>query len=301
MRRVLGLGLLGAIGCKPVDVSDRPGPQLVGSRIERTIIDNTRETPDLGAQEPRDEREIRIVIWTGAFETPDTRPIVFLAHGVDGHPEFFEGAARVLADAGHMVVAPAFPSTNRDNAAGYAGIADLVNQPGDLAVVLDVLTDAVANPDDALYQQFDPSRVGAVGHSLGSATVLAWTRHDCCRDDRVGAVAQISTPQSLMVTFGDDDVDPTGPPVVLLHGEDDGTVPIGESETLAERFDDERAFVRLAGVTHSELIEGTADVPARHVTEAVLMGLFSEVLAGEAGALDAALDGVESDIVQVLR
>lgn len=283
-----------------VPVPDPDPPQTAYAREQIVVMDGTRDTPDLGGQEGHPGREIEVVVWSGPHETPASRPLILVAHGADGHPEKFEGLAAALVDAGFVVAAPAFPSTNRDNEAGYAGLVDLVNQPGDLDVVVDVLTASADDPTDGLHHRFDPQELGVIGHSLGSVTVLGWARHACCRSDRVQAVVHVSTPQSLAVAFGSSRVDPVGPPTILVHGEEDGTVPIVESETLAEDID-ELAFVRLAGVTHSDLIEGDGDVAQRHVTEAVAIGLFAEVLNGEPGALDAALVSVADASVVVIR
>lgn len=288
------------LGCTGEPPADPAPPQLEAQRVERVVIDETRETPALGGTAGSPNRTIRAVVWSGAHDAPDTRPLILVAHGVDGHPDKFEGLAAALIDAGFVVVAPAFPSTHRDAGVGYAAVADLPNQPGDLDALLGVLTAASVDPEDGLYRRFDPERIGAMGHSLGSATLLGWARHPCCRSARLGAAVQVSTPQSLAVAFGAGSIDAVGPATVLLHGEDDTTVPIVESETLAAQID-ERAFVRMAGVRHSELIEGTGDVLGRHVTEAVAIGLFREALLGEVGALDAALDEVAGGPIVVER
>jgi len=254
---------------------------------ERLIVDSSRPLEEFGAQPASDAREILLYTWSGSGEDVADRPLVLIAHGVDGHPDKFQTFATELTDRGYFVGAIAFPSTNRDALAGYAGLGDLPNQPGDLAATVDYLSAAVTDRSDSFYRRFDPETIGVIGHSLGAATVMGWTRFDCCRTDRADAVVLLSTPQTLGVVFGEGP-DAIGPPTLLAHGLDDQTVTWEETQTFAAEID-ELATVYLTGVGHSEAIEGGGDQPAREHFRTLVDGLFREQLLGEEGALSEVL------------
>jgi pimeloyl-ACP methyl ester carboxylesterase len=254
---------------------------------ERTFVDPTRPLPELGAQEAADEREILLYAWSDAGEDVQDRPLVVIGHGIDGHPRKFDTFATELAQQGYFVVALAFPSSNDDSDAGVAGLADLENQPGDVAATIDFLTEAVSDGADDFHHRFDPDVFGVIGHSLGAGTMAGWTRFGCCEPRPPEAVVLLAVPQTgVALIFGEPD--PTGPPTVLVHGTDDGTLPWQESETFAEQID-ETALVLLTGVGHSEAIEGGGPEPARDHFRTVVLGHFDEQLRGQSGALSAAL------------
>ncbi|MEZ4322142.1 MAG: hypothetical protein R3F61_32015 [Myxococcota bacterium] len=255
---------------------------------ERTFVDPSRPTEPYGELAASDSREILLLTWSDAGTDVQDRPLVLIAHGIDGNPRKFDTFASELAASGLFVAALAFPATNNESGAGYAGVADLPNQPGDLTATLEHLQAAVADPDDAFYRRFDPDTFGVIGHSLGAATVMGWTRYACCRTDQADAVVLLAVPQTLGVVF-DGDPDPVGPPTVLAAGFEDGTVPWQESETFAGIID-EQALVLMEGVGHSEAIEGSEGESARARFRTLVLGFFDQELRGEAGALDRALD-----------
>jgi pimeloyl-ACP methyl ester carboxylesterase len=289
------LPLLALLACAP---PSQDAPQ----RDDRAFVDDSRPLPALGGQEAADSREIGLVAWSDASDDTRVRPVVLIAHGIDGHPRKFESFATDLAAEGFFVVGVVFPSSNDDSAAGVSGIADLPSQPGDLSAALGFLTDAVDAPDDPFFEAYDPDSIGIIGHSLGGITTLAWTRFPSERPadlERIDAVILLAAAYTARLAF-DDAVDPTGPPTFLAHGTEDGTVPIADSEAIAADLADERAFLRLTGVGHSEMLEGDGPSGARDRFFAAARGFFGEQLLDEDGAFDAALasplladDGIE--------
>ncbi|MCB9675554.1 MAG: hypothetical protein H6737_10585 [Alphaproteobacteria bacterium] len=255
---------------------------------ERSFVDATRPLPELGAQEAADSREIVVWAWSDAGTDVQDRPLVLLAHGIDGHPRKFETFATELAHAGYFVAALAFPSSNDDSPAGVAGLADLENQPADVAATFAWLADRAADRDDAFYRRYDPDNVALIGHSLGAGTTVGWTRFDCCAPAPPAAVVLLAVPTTgVEIIFGEPA--PTGPPTLLVHGTDDGTLPYSESERFADQIDDEVALVLLTGVGHSEAIEGGGDEPARDHFRTAVLGHLAERLRGEEGGLAEAL------------
>ncbi len=260
--------------------------------VERSFVDDTRPLPALGGQEAQSSREIGLYAWSDVSDDTRERPLVIVAHGIDGHPRKFDAFATDLAAQGHFVVGIIFPSSNDDSEAGVSGLADLPSQPGDLTALLEYLTEAAADPDDVFYEAYDPSNVGIIGHSLGGISTLAWTRFPSEQPpevDRLNAVVLLAAAYTARVAF-DDAVTPTGRPTFLVHGTADGTVPISDSEDIAADLDDEVAFLRLSDVGHSEMLEGDGPSDARDRFFAAGSGFLAEQLLGEAGGFDAALD-----------
>jgi dienelactone hydrolase len=111
-------------------------------------------------------------------------PLVVYAHGVSSSGSGVPGYFQHLAEAGYVVVGPDFPETSRD----ARNSSDFVEQPADVSLVLDRLIERVSDPNDQLYELFDPERLAISGHSLGGLTAYALAFHDCCRDERFDVV-----------------------------------------------------------------------------------------------------------------
>jgi alpha-beta hydrolase superfamily lysophospholipase len=281
------LGWLWACAVPPAATGES-GP---ATRTERTWVDPDRSTPALGDLAGADDRTLHTLVWEGGAAGCDRsqRPLLLLAHGIDGHPDKFDAFATAVAAGGVVIAAPAFPASNRDSGAGSLGVTDLEQQPGDLSVVLDGLLEARATPGDPLHHAFDPRAVVALGHSLGGASVLGWTRYDD-PETRLVATALLSPAVPLAVVFGPAPR-PEGPPTLLLHGLDDPLVSFPVSETLHEDLDD-TVLVGLLDAEHSRALEDDSDPPhpARATAQALMSALLDGVTGVDAAALDRALD-----------
>ena len=128
---------------------------------------------------------------------------------------------------GYVVAAPTFPLSN-GAAPGGPKLTDYVNQPADVSFVIGRVL-RLARTDPSLRRAVDRHDVGIAGHSLGAiATGSAWR---CCHDRRVEAAVAFS---GLVLPF------PGGtayagriPPLMLVHGDKDGTVPYSGSTWIA--------------------------------------------------------------------
>jgi len=242
---------------------------------ERAWTDTSRSIPRTPA------RTLRTMIWEPS--DPGPRPLLLLAHGFGGLPEKFDAFAHTIAAAGYRVAAPAFPLTNENAPGGHEqGLSDFRNQPGDVSFVLTRLLDANADPADALYGRIDPDQIALLGHSLGGLTALAATRKDCCRDARIKAVVSVAPLVELFLSqFGPDSI-ADGPPMLIVHGEADTTIPFESSVDLYAEIDPPKFLVRLTDVGHSEALESQVEPapPARRAAEemtiAFLESIFSE-------------------------
>lgn len=210
-------------------------PLRVGARTF-DWVDSTRPTPANGNYRSRRSRELVTTIWYPAVgnasdyvhfgATPDkTRgayPLVLFAHGHAGEPVDYATVVSDWVSRGYVVVAPAFPLSQR-RAPGGATFDDLLSQPGDLSYVLTRVLALNADPNSWLNGMIDPRRIGAAGHSMGAWTVLALVGNSCCRDPRISAAIILAgemAPGFTTKFF----TTPT-PPLLFVHARDDDVVP----------------------------------------------------------------------------
>src|SRR4030095_14966341 len=83
--------------------------------------------------------------------------------------------------------------------------------------------------------RIDSGRIGAVGHSLGGATVLGLTRRPCCHDDRIGASALVAPVTALVEAFFGGYPSPEGPALLVVNGSLDPVVPPHVSRELSRQ------------------------------------------------------------------
>jgi predicted dienelactone hydrolase len=96
-----------------------------------------------------------------------THPLVVLSHGYSGSWRNLGWLAAELVHQGYVVAAPDHPGTTSfDRSAAQA--AKLWERPRDLSRVIDALLG-----DQALAGTIEPTRIAAIGHSLGGWTVTA--------------------------------------------------------------------------------------------------------------------------------
>lgn len=97
----------------------------------------------------------------------DAHPLVVLSHGYGGSWRNLNWLAEELVHHGYIVAAPDHPGTTTfDKSAAEA--AKLWERPHDLSRVIDALTG-----DPSLAGSIVPTRIAAIGHSLGGWTVAA--------------------------------------------------------------------------------------------------------------------------------
>ena len=168
------------------------GPHAVA--FERsTLNDKSRVTPPNGDFKGADGRELELFIWSP--ETPLTKPqpLVIYSHGFMSNGNGGEYLGKYLASHGYTVAAATYPLTNY-SAPGGANPEDVVNQPADISFVIDALLARNADADDALFQKIDPSRIAAVGMSMGGMTSEMVAYHPQIGDDRIAAAVSIAGP-----------------------------------------------------------------------------------------------------------
>ena len=275
------------------------GPFAVGHR-SLTLVDDSRPTdavPDVLPARPDRTIEVEVVYPTrgdagpeptGEILTPDAAvldaepaagafPLVVWAHGFNGRGEQGLGIAERWARAGYVVALPTFPLSRE----GIAISDDLVNQPGDVTFVVDALT-GPEPADDALAGVIDPERLAVGGHSLGAATVFGVAYNSCCIDERIDATITVAGGTLPFEGGTYDEAPPT--PMLLVHGEQDQTVPIAAGDAMFELVEAPIWYLRPADADHITVFTGE---PGRLFNAAALTFLDTHLRDGDPAALDA--------------
>jgi len=208
-------------------------------------------------------------------------PLVLFVHGAGAPPVFYEGFLRELAAAGNVVVAPAMPGSVDHS--DLSALSALPFQPGRVEQVLDAVTTGPQAIGAA-----DPERVVVVGHSLGGMTALATGFHSCCADRRVDAVVSIA---GRLATFPNGTWGEGTVPVLLIHGEDDETVPFSGSGTALQQVGTAAYLLTVVGGDHGGYL--AEDDRAHRAVVAAIEAFFVATIGGDpqAGLADLATAG----------
>ena len=118
-------------------------------------------------------------------------PLIIRAHGFSAFRNDSIYLVRHLASRGYIVVAPDFPLSNL-NAPGGPTLVDIDEQARDVSFLIDRIIAENANASSFLFGKVDTDKIGAIGHSLGGATVLLATYHTTVRDPRIDATVALS-------------------------------------------------------------------------------------------------------------
>jgi dienelactone hydrolase len=248
------------------DVADRDttvyageGPYHAGVRTV-TLVDTTRATPANGTYPGAPDRTLVTNVWypitnTGLVEvgnapiipTGGPFPIIVRAHGFSGFRGDSHYLLRQLASWGYVVAEPDFPLSNL-NAPGGPTLADIGNQAGDVSFLIDYLISENANAASPLFGRLDTDHVGAIGHSLGGATVLLATYHADLRDPRIDATVALSP---LACVFLDGFFDSSTVPLMIEGGTVDMITPYNSNHLTPYGYVNAAKYLlTFAGGTH---------------------------------------------------
>ena len=273
------------------------GPFATGRRT-LTLVDTDRTTDEVpGVQPERPDRTLEVEVVYPATGEPGPEPtgepgragasvedappaagafpLVVFAHGFSGRGDLFAGFAERWAREGYVVALPTFPLSR----GGIEIAADVANQPGDVSFVIDEL--GGLDGGDPLAGHVDLDHVAVGGHSLGAVTVFGVAYNSCCLDERVDATIPVAG-ASLPFEGGTYD-DRPATPMLLVHGVQDETVPIGVGDAMFDQAEAPVWYLRPADGTHSTVFAGA---PGRLFNDAMLAFLDAQ-LRGDDDALDA--------------
>lgn len=223
---------------------------------------------------------------------PGSFPLVVYSHGVAATGTDRNDALARWARAGYVVVAPTFPLTSE----GMSGVADLVNQPGDLRFVVESLRSSVQEPGHPLQGRVLLDCLALAGHSLGGATTLAASFDPCCAQLDPAAVVEIGGMRALLTPDADySDAAPA--PVLVVHGAQDATIPyeLGE-QVLAAVPGPAWLLTFPEGGHNSMFVPPEVEV----LTDAVVSFLDAE-LKGAGAAFEELPDRVDASGIATLR
>jgi dienelactone hydrolase len=229
----------------------------------------------------------------GGAETSDATaargrfPLVLFAHGWNGSADFYADMDREIAAAGFIVAAPSFPHTS--SATGPLNRGDVVNQPADLAFLIDQFT---TTPPAVLADHIAPTKVGVVGHSDGGVTAAGIAFNTCCADPRVGAAAVLSGAELF---FDGSWFPPGSPPLLAVHGASDEVNPFGVSQRLFDDAPSPKYLVRAPG---GHIPPFTSDPMVRPAVSTLVADFLRAELTGDSQArnripTDANTNGLE--------
>jgi predicted dienelactone hydrolase len=214
------MALLSGCGGAAASVPDTQAPTRVVTRVVQLARGKARPLPT--------------TIWSlGGLA--GKHPVVLFSHGLGGLPAHFAPLATTWAQAGFIVVAPAYPHTN---ARVRVDRGDIPNQPADAAYVLH----AIERRD----QRLDATRVAVVGFSAGGTTTLGMLTPG--HDPGIRAAITVSgrRPPSA---FGGPEV-----PVLFVHGDRDPTVPLTAGKMAYGALPWTKTWVTVPGGRHGEFL-----------------------------------------------
>jgi fermentation-respiration switch protein FrsA (DUF1100 family) len=244
----------------PPTASGRPGDHGVGLRLE-SLVDSSRSTPANGTVPGHRGRTlVTTVLYPAkgaktdhpvAGAVPDTAggpyPLIVFAHGFGSDVTSYLPLIEKWASAGFVVAAPLFPLTNSDTPGG-GDLSDYVHQPGDMSYVVTQLLHQSSASNGLLSGMIDPGQVGAAGHSLGGVTTLGLVANSCCQDQRIKAAVVMSGDP---ITFPTGKVeDGSAPPLLLVHGNADPTVPYVSSVDVFNAARAPKGLLTVTGGNH---------------------------------------------------
>jgi fermentation-respiration switch protein FrsA (DUF1100 family) len=276
------------------------GTYAVG-RVQEQFVDSSRPTMATGsyagapdrtlptpiyypAQGPYVEDEIVDGATPARGEGP--YPLVLFSHGLLATPGVYEGVIGEWVSAGYVVAAPEYPLSNTNAPGGSvwdSGIGDVENQPADASFVIDQVL-ALSKEPGPLEHMVARKRIGASGHSLGGITTLGLVYADCCIDERIDAAAPMSGATGIIDERADYYLE-IDTPLLLLHGDADGTLPYSGSTHAFAQADGPRYLLTFTGAGHVTPFVGV-EGPQGDALVTGSVAFWDAYLKSDRGALD---------------
>ena len=216
------------------------------------LVDSQRPTPRNRDYPGDDSRELKGTVWFPDSGGP--YPLILHSHGFTSSHRNGAYLAHHLVSHGYVVVAVDHPLTHMF-APGDPNVRDVVNQPGDLSFLIDVLTSTPERLDPALAGRVDGDRIGVMGISLGGLTATLVGYHPELRDERVDAVLSIAGPTVFLTPS----FFPARPqPFLMLAGDADALVPWAANARPVPGKIPGGQLLTLAAGSHTGFSGGTA-------------------------------------------
>ena len=259
---VLATALI-APAAAPAATSKR-GPYAVGER-SYTFVDKSRRTASNGSYPGAATRTLPVLVLYPTKGKPDGTtkenaapvrdghgfPLVVFSHGFTASGPVYRFLLERYARRGYVVAAPTFP-LSRGGAPGGPKLVDYVNQPADVSFVIDRMLRL--ERQSKWRKTIDRRSVGAAGHSLGAITTLGVATNSCCLDKRIDAAVAFSGLQLPFANGTGRFYSKPTPPLMVVHGDDDGTVPYTGSVTAYDTAPAPKVLLRLLRGPHTPFV-----------------------------------------------
>jgi predicted esterase len=232
----------------PVGHADPSEPAPSTTTVRLTVVDPSRPTVSHGTP-VAPTRTLPTTVWLPADGAGRVRgrslPWVVFLHGYLAEPQRYASMLETWAKSGYAVVAPTLPLTSSASGS-VADESDMVNEPADVHFVISSLLHQSAATSGPLAGLLDPRRIGVAGHSDGANVAYATAYSASLGDPRVRTVIDLSgeLPTGMGPYPGD------GPPLLMIHADQDEYVPHAQSAALYGEVSVERWWVELHGVGH---------------------------------------------------
>lgn len=167
---------------------------------ELRAVDELRTVPDSYVEGQTMPRAIDYRIWypesDAALQGQSPMPLVMYSHGMMGNYDEGVHYAELFASHGYVFVAPNFPLTNMSNGE-EADSTDVVNQPGDISYLIDLVLARNTDPNDPLFGRINTDQIVAMGLSLGGMTTHMLGYDPVRLDKRIAAAIAIAAPSEM--------------------------------------------------------------------------------------------------------
>ena len=168
------------------------GPYRVSS-AEFTFVDASRATSENRGVPGKPDRTFPTTVWyPEAYD--QAMPLIIHSHGIVSYRSEVPYVMEALASRGYIVAAADYPLTSRTTPGGANG-NDVVNQPADVAFLIDSLL-ALEDSARPFAGSIDETRIGLSGYSLGGLTTYLATYLPQWRDERIAAAVAIAGPSA---------------------------------------------------------------------------------------------------------
>jgi fermentation-respiration switch protein FrsA (DUF1100 family) len=123
----------------------------------------------------------------------------------------------------------------------------------------------LAREDRSLRKTINGHDVGVAGHSLGAITTLGVATNSCCVDPRIDAAVAMS---GIQLPFPNGSFFSTRtPPLMLVHGELDRTVPYAGSTNAYDQAPPPKVLLTLEDAPHTPFFPPWIDPTVRATTD----------------------------------
>jgi dienelactone hydrolase len=212
------------------------------------LVDPSRTIASAGGLAPRRlETIVRYPIARNAGQPAGPFPLIVFGHGFAVSPAPYSLLLDAWTKAGYVVAAPVFPLENA-NAPGGPNEKDLVNQPGDMSLVISSLISASQPGAGRLSGVIDPARIAVAGQSDGGDTALATAYDSTVRDPRVRAAVILSGAEDPFAAAFK--MPHTGPALLAVQGTADTINPPDSTYSFYRAAGVPKFLLKLVGAGH---------------------------------------------------